>query len=81
MINHSKSIEEASQGRRKDMAFVFFCNFEPLSGYEGMPLKSSKSGTKFLMRMFFQNPLFRQAWEKGEIDENILLKLLEKINC
>jgi putative effector of murein hydrolase len=26
----------------------------------------------------FQNPRFRQAWEKGEIDENILLKLLGK---
>jgi hypothetical protein len=26
--------------------------------------------------MFFQSTVFRQAWEKGEIDENILLKLL-----
>jgi hypothetical protein len=25
--------------RRKDLAFVFFCNFEPLSGYEGMPFE------------------------------------------
>jgi uncharacterized protein YbcC (UPF0753/DUF2309 family) len=81
MINHSKSIEEASQGRRKDMAFVFFCNFEPLSGYEGMPFEKQLIRHEILMRMFFQNPLFRQAWEKGEIDENILLKLLEKINC
>jgi hypothetical protein len=31
------------------------------------------------MRMF-QNPVFRQAWEKGEIDENTF-KIAWKINC
>jgi hypothetical protein len=28
------------------MAFVLFCNFEPLSGYEGMPFEKAESGTK-----------------------------------
>jgi hypothetical protein len=27
-----------------------------------------------------QNPVFRQAWEKGEIDENTF-KIAWKINC
>jgi hypothetical protein len=42
-------------------------------------LKSSKSGTEnFLMLMFPESTLFRQAWERGEIDEKVLLKLLGK---
>jgi hypothetical protein len=28
--------------------------------------------------VFPESTVFRQAWEKGEIDEKILLKLLEK---
>jgi hypothetical protein len=28
--------------------------------------------------VFPESTVFRQAWEKGEIDENILLKLLGK---
>jgi uncharacterized protein YbcC (UPF0753/DUF2309 family) len=63
------------------MAFVFFRNFKPLSGYEGMPFEKAVNQARKLCECFPESTVFRQAWEKGEIDENILLKLLEKINC
>jgi hypothetical protein len=48
-----KSIEEASQVSRKDMAFVFFVTSNPLSGYEGMPFeKQLIRHENFLMLMF-----------------------------
>jgi hypothetical protein len=53
MINPSfkKSIEEASQVR-KDMAFVLFRNFKPLSGYEGMPFEKAVNQARKLCECF-----------------------------
>jgi uncharacterized protein YbcC (UPF0753/DUF2309 family) len=79
MINPTiqKKYRRSISSRRKDLAFVFFVTSNPLSGYEGMPFE------KQLIRhentqcdVFPESTVFRQAWEKGEIDENILLKLL-----
>jgi uncharacterized protein YbcC (UPF0753/DUF2309 family) len=59
------------------LAFISFRNFNPLSGYEGMPFeKQLIRHENYSMRIFPESTVFRQAWEKGEIDENILLKLL-----
>jgi uncharacterized protein YbcC (UPF0753/DUF2309 family) len=45
-------------------------------------LKKQNQARKFLnANVFPESTLFRQAWEKGEIDENILLKLLGENNC
>jgi uncharacterized protein YbcC (UPF0753/DUF2309 family) len=39
--------------------------------------KAVNQARKFLnANVFPESTVFRQAWEKGEIDENILLKLL-----
>jgi hypothetical protein len=40
-----------------------------ISGYEGIFENN---------QYYYECYVFRQAWEKGEIDENILLKLLGK---
>jgi uncharacterized protein YbcC (UPF0753/DUF2309 family) len=45
-------------------------------------LKAVNQARKFLnANVFPESSVFRQAWEKGEIDEKLLLKLLEKTNC
>jgi hypothetical protein len=51
------------------MAFVFFCNFEPLSGYEGMPFEKVNQARKLQCECFPESTVFRQAWEKGEIEK------------
>jgi uncharacterized protein YbcC (UPF0753/DUF2309 family) len=85
MINLTiqKSIEEASQVVGKTWPLYSFVTSNPLSGYEGMPFEKAVNQARKLLNanVFPESTVFRQAWEKGEIDENILLKLLEKINC
>jgi uncharacterized protein YbcC (UPF0753/DUF2309 family) len=54
-----------------------FVTSNPLSGYEGMPFEKAVNQARILnANVFPESTVFRQAWEKGEIDENILLKLL-----
>jgi uncharacterized protein YbcC (UPF0753/DUF2309 family) len=80
MINPiiQKSIEEASKVVGKTWPLYSFVTSNPLSGYEGMPFeKAVNQAQKFLnANVFPESALFRQAWEKGEIDEKVLLKLL-----
>ncbi|MFB0910857.1 MAG: Na-translocating system protein MpsB, partial [Flavobacterium sp.] len=80
MINLTikKSIEEASQVVGKTWPLYSFVTSNPLSGYERMPFeKAVNQARKFLnANVFPESTLFRQAWEKGEIDEKVLLKLL-----
>jgi uncharacterized protein YbcC (UPF0753/DUF2309 family) len=73
-----KSIEEASQVVGKTWPLYSFVTSNPLSGYERMPFeKAVNQARKFLnANVFPESTLFRQAWEKGEIDEKVLLKLL-----
>jgi uncharacterized protein YbcC (UPF0753/DUF2309 family) len=82
MINPiiQKSIEEASQVVGKTWPLYSFVTSNPLSGYEGMPFeKAVNQARKFLnANVFPETSLFRQAWEKGEIDEELLLELLEE---
>ncbi|CAM2824117.1 DUF2309 domain-containing protein [Flavobacterium frigoris] len=82
MINPiiQKSIEEASQVVGKTWPLYSFVTSNPLSGYEGMPFKNAvNQARKFLnANVFPETNLFRQAWEKGEIDEKVLLELLKE---
>jgi hypothetical protein len=41
-----------------------------------MPFEKQLIRHEKLPNVFPESTVFRQAWEKGEIDENILLKLL-----
>jgi uncharacterized protein YbcC (UPF0753/DUF2309 family) len=80
MINLTiqKSIEEASQVVGKTWPLYSFVTSNRYQVMRECHLKSSKSGTKILnANVFPESTVFRQAWEKGEIDENIL-KLLGK---
>jgi uncharacterized protein YbcC (UPF0753/DUF2309 family) len=45
-----------------------------------MPFEKAVNQARKLLNanVFPESTVFRQAWEKGEIDENILLKLLGK---
>jgi hypothetical protein len=64
------------------MAFVFFVTSNPLSGYEGMPFeKAVNQARKLLNANVFQNPRYSVKHGKRVKLMNILLKLLEKINC
>jgi hypothetical protein len=65
MINSSfKSIEEASQVGKTGLCIL--CNFNPLSGYEGMPFeKAVNQARKLLNAMFFQNPRYSVKHGKG----------------
>jgi hypothetical protein len=45
-----------------------------------MPFEKQLIRHENYCNVFPESTVFRQG-EKGEIDENILLKLLEKINC
>jgi uncharacterized protein YbcC (UPF0753/DUF2309 family) len=82
MINSiiQKSIEEASQVVGKTWPLYSFVTSNPLSGYEGMPFEKAVNKARKLLNanVFPETTLFRQAWDKGEIDETILLKLLEE---
>ncbi|MBG6109313.1 uncharacterized protein YbcC (UPF0753/DUF2309 family) [Flavobacterium sp. CG_9.10] len=82
MINLSiqNSIEEAAQVIGKTWPLYSFVASNPLSGQEKMPFeKAVKQAQKALnANVFPESALFRQAWEKGEIDKNVLLELLEE---
>jgi hypothetical protein len=75
-----KSIEEASHVIGKTWPLYSFVTSNPLSGYEEMSFeKAVKQARKILnANVFPEAGLFRQAWEKGEIEENILLALLQE---
>jgi len=75
-----KSIDEASMVIGKTWPLYSFVTSNPLSGYEKMPfIDAVNSASKLLnTRMFPEASLYRQAWEQGEIEEELLLKLLKE---
>ena len=82
MINPiiQKSIEEASQVIGNTWPLYSFVASNPLSGYEKMPFEKAVKSAKELLNanVFPETALYRQAWEKGEIDEKVLLDLLKE---
>jgi hypothetical protein len=80
MINSiiQKSIEAASQVIGKTWPLYSFVTSNPLSGYEGMPFEKAVNQARKLLNanVFPETTLFRQGWEKGEIDKKVLVELL-----
>ncbi|MDP5157789.1 MAG: DUF2309 domain-containing protein [Flaviramulus sp.] len=79
-LNIKNSIKEASQVIGKTWPLYSFVTSNPLSGYEQMPFEIAikHAGKHLNAKMFPETSLYRQAWEKGDIDKNQLLKLLEE---
>ena len=75
-----KSIEEASQVIGKTWPLYSFVTSNPLSGYEKASFKDAVNNAKDLLnaKIFPETSLYRQAWEQGEIEKNILIALLRE---
>ncbi|MEO7979057.1 DUF2309 domain-containing protein, partial [Flavobacterium sp.] len=75
-----KSIAEASQVIGKTWPLYSFVTSNPLAGYEQMPFEEAIQQAEKLLNanVYPETTLFRQAWEKGEIKENILVALLKE---
>lgn len=80
MINPiiQKSIQEAAKVIGKTWPLYSFVTSNPLAGYEQMLFENAVKSAKELLNanVFPETAIFRQAWEKGEINENVLLELL-----
>jgi uncharacterized protein len=81
-MNHHilNSIEEASKVIGKTWPLYTFVASNPLSGYENISFKEAVHSAKnhFNANAFPAAKLYRQAWEKGVIDEDILIDLLKE---
>ena len=57
-----------------------FVTSNPLSGYEKVSFKDAVNSAKDLLnaKIFPETSLYRQAWEQGEIEKNILIALLRE---
>lgn len=75
-----KSIAEASQVIGKTWPLYSFVTSNPLADYEQMPFEEAIQQAEKLLNanVYPETTLFRQAWEKGEINENILVDLLKE---
>jgi uncharacterized protein len=75
-----KSIAEASQVIGKSWPLYSFVTSNPLTGYEQMPFEKAVQSAKDLLNanVFPETAIFRQAWEKGEINEKVLIKSLKE---
>ena len=82
MINQdfSESIEEAAAVIGKTWPLYSFVTSNPLSGYEGMPFKEAIQLAKKNMgsTVLPAASMFCQAWKNGEIDQNLLHKMLSE---
>ena len=80
MINKNikTSIESASKVIGNTWPLYSFVTSNPLSGYETMPFKeATKHASKNLgAKVFPEAHVYRQAWDKGEIDKEELSQLL-----
>lgn len=78
--NIQRSIKEASQVIGKTWPLYSFVTSNPLSGYENMSFEKAVKQARIILNanVFPETSLFRQALERGEIDEDILLELLEE---
>lgn len=74
------SIDEASKVIGKTWPLYTFVASNPLSGYENAPFQDAvRSAQKhFNANAFPDAKLYRQAWEKGAIDEDVLLNILKE---
>ena len=73
-------IAEASKVIGKTWPLYTFVASNPLSGYENTSFQEAVSAAKkhFNANAFPAAELYRQAWEKGDIDKNILVSLLNE---
>ncbi|MFT5252108.1 MAG: hypothetical protein ACI87N_001114 [Flavobacteriales bacterium] len=80
--NFQKSIEEAAHVIGKTWPLYSFVTSNPLAGYERMSFEQAVMQAKNQLnaQVFPEATLFRQALERGEIDENILKELLKENN-
>ena len=74
------SIDQASQVIGKTWPLYAFVASNPLSGYENSPFLDAVSSAQkqFNANAFPAAKRYRKAWEKGEINTDILLKLLKE---
>jgi uncharacterized protein YbcC (UPF0753/DUF2309 family) len=75
-----KSIVEASKVIGKTWPLYSFVTSNPLAGYEHIPFEEALQQVEKLLNanVYPETILFRQAWEKGEINEKILIDLLKE---
>jgi uncharacterized protein YbcC (UPF0753/DUF2309 family) len=73
-------IAEASKVIGKTWPLYTFVASNPLSGYENTSFQEAVSAAKkhFNSNAFPAAELYRQAWEKGDIDKTILISLLKE---
>ena len=74
------NINEASKVIGKTWPLYTFVASNPLSGYENAPFEEAVSLAKnnFNANAFPSVKLFQQAFERGDIDKNILVDFLTK---
>lgn len=74
------SIDEASKVIGKTWPLYTFVASNPLSGYENVPFQEAVSlaNKHFNANAFPAAALYRQAWEKGEINLELLVDLLQE---
>ncbi len=74
------SIEEASKVIGKTWPLYTFVASNPLSGYENLPFSEAVSSAQqhFNANAFPAAKLYRQAWDNGGINKDVLLKLLKE---
>lgn len=72
------SIHKASTVIGKTWPLYSFVTSNPLSGYEHLPFQEAVHTAKDLLnaRMFPEGRVYREAWERGDIDEKTLNTLL-----
>lgn len=78
-LNLLKEIEKASQIIGKTWPLYSFVTSNPLTGFEKIPFEKAvlQASKLFGSRAFPEVSSYRQASEKGEIDETILINLLK----
>lgn len=76
------SIDEAAKVIGKTWPLYTFVASNPLSGYENSSFSEAVNTAKenFGSNAFPSAELYKQAWEKGDIDKNILASLLKENN-
>ncbi len=74
------SIDEAAKVIGKTWPLYTFVASNPLSGYENLSFQDAVSSAERHLNSnaFPEAKLYRQAWEKGDIDSKVLVSLLEQ---
>lgn len=75
-----KSIDQAAKVIGKTWPLYTFVASNPLSGYENTSFTDalSTAQTNFSAQAFPKAQLYRQAWEKGDINEEVLMSILKE---